>query len=1701
MAKSNKFGTFGGVFTPSILTILGVIMYMRLPMIIGNAGLYGSLGIILVAHLISVTTGLSVSSIATDKKVQAGGTYYIISRSLGLPIGGTLGLALFVGLSFSVSLYLIGFSESFLNYWGLDVSINTIRLTGTAILLLVTILTFISTSLALKTQYFIMAAIFLSLISIFFGKHSFEPSAPALSDTTSAIPLMVLFGIFFPAVTGFEAGVSMSGDLKDPKSSIPKGTISAILIGLIVYIGLAFFFSYTVDKNVLANDPKVLFKIALIPQLVIAGIWGATLSSALGSILAAPRILQATAADRITHRFFAKGTKATNEPRNALLLTFVIAETGILIGELNVIARIVSVFFITTYGFLNLSCAFERIASADFRPAFKTPAWISLLGSMACMLVMIQLDFMAMIGATIILGTIYLYLKRKELTLQTGDAWSGVWASLVKSGLWKLRTNRLQSRNWRPNIIMFSGDENSRPHMIDLGKDISGRLGILTGFELEKSGEEILPKKKDIINPDTKSTGFFMNHHTCKDIYAGMDEIMRIYGFSGIEPNTILMGWSTNKNNKQAFTGFIKKLEKNNFNSIFMNYNPAKGFGNRKTIDIWWSGWGQNLTFSINLIRHLTSSGNWKDSVIRLFIVTDDFAITEIIYKSVRNILEQYRIDMEIKVINNSVNKFQKNEIIQKESANTDLTIVGIPDKKYQHIETTYAEVCDLISNIGTTLFINASNTFEAYDLLHEERPRQKHVSVRDHELSLPALGPSTYQLINEEVQKIDARGIEILELFHNKAIAPFFRENLEVVNELERLYNISFSGFKRLSGLKETYRKEKQLFKIRNDLNFKTESLLENLLTEKLKIQQDILSASIEWYLKKLEDEIVLYPKKLKVPYRKESFQIQKSDSFGLKWRKVRKKILHPFTKTILKEKIKYRALIRYYLRDNRLQYLDSYLKDFNQSSLLFISGIKGLFISIENEMDLLSKSLSTGNAENKEIHEIINSFLEKINKLRQDITANSEFYHNSLLSDYRKNLQLLIYDFEKINCDKLVAKKRRKSSYYRSLKINLLDFPQGWFENTFHYSNKIYLDLIVLSLKNKIKDETGEFIQRLKLRINSELLIKIRQFLSEIKKIRTRPGDFHKIKPELTINGDFLRPDEDFKHFSDAIDKMTEGFPETIDVSEIKISDSKELQNELKTITEVPVQQIIKHFINSIFLGDVEEYLKNLNEDIRKITFKTKDHVSYMYFELENLDADLEDIDAGVQKILEEIKQEIIPEENNAIKIYEEIENEILHCFDHAFEPLSSMKILDSSHQLSHFIREYKGKKTLGRIESWYQFLKAFIKNKTVRLLYSQSEGVLLAKKITEGENQQSASEQILDFVTQVSPDSTVYDKIPAYYKNLFSGRSSISEDFWIERKVEEEQFHRAFNHYHTGYKGGIMIVGEKNSGKTAFCRHITKKYFPNEKIYHVFPPLFGSAKPEDFNKALNEVTGLSGKTFEVFERLPNDIAMVFHDMELWWEMSDSGFDTFQLILDTIKEYSEKCLFVLNMNQYTYNRINAIHDIENNFIGVIFCRPFDSEELKELIMRRHKSSGMKIHLGKKNEEQLSDIRTAGLFNKLFNYSGGNPGLSLFTWLTQIKRVTDERFTIEPPTTPGMGIFESLNDDWQVVLIQLIYHKRMDLNKLKNVLQIDESEIEKIVNTLLMTGLVKEKTKGLYVINNYTDRFLAEYFHEHELI
>jgi amino acid transporter len=630
MAGQKKFGTFSGVLTPSLLTILGVIMYMRLGSVVGNAtGIFQVILIIVFAHLISITTGLSVSSIATDKKIDKGGIYYMLTRSLGLPIGGAIGLTIFIATAFSIALYLIGFSESIIPVINEDwatggISTNKLRLFGSLALLVVLIVAYISTNFALKIQYVILGLIVLSLGSIFLGS---SKGLKVGSDILESPSFATLFGLFFPAVTGFTAGVAMSGDLKNPKISIPWGTMLSISIGLSVYLILSVFIYYNIDSQFLKTNNNVLIEFGAVPFLVLCGVWGATLSSALGGILGGPRILQAMSLDNITPKFFAKESGSNKEPRNALFLTFFIAEIGILIGELNVIAELVAMFYMAAYLFINLSCFLEQWSSPDFRPKFKIPLWISLLGSIATLLLMIQLNLGATLVAVLFMLIFWFWLSKKDLVLGTGDVWLSVWNSVVKTGLKNIQKKTIHKRNWQPNILLFSGNTSNRPHLIEFGKNIIGRTGMVSNFDLieTKSAKVLFPKADQNLKDDLiKDDSIFHRKLYCQNIFKGIETIATTYGFSGVEPNTVLMGWAKNTKNPIWFGEMTQKLKDLDYNILYLDYDLKKGFGNYNKIDLWWTAFDKENELSLQLIKFLRSSARWKKASLNIYYVNSE---------------------------------------------------------------------------------------------------------------------------------------------------------------------------------------------------------------------------------------------------------------------------------------------------------------------------------------------------------------------------------------------------------------------------------------------------------------------------------------------------------------------------------------------------------------------------------------------------------------------------------------------------------------------------------------------------------------------------------------------------------------------------------------------------------------------------------------------------------------------------------------------------------------------------------------------------------------------------------------------------------------------------------------------------------------------------------------------------------------------
>ncbi|MDJ0899083.1 MAG: amino acid permease [Xenococcus sp. MO_188.B8] len=457
------YNSFEGVFKPTLLTILGAIMYLRVGWVVGNAGLLGGMLVILAALSITLATGLSLSSIASNTRLEAGGPYAMIAKALGLEVGGAIGIPLFLSQAFAVAMYIFGFREGWLRIFPQHQAL----LVDLVVFLLVLIIAFISAGLAFRIQYLVMILIVISLVSIFASTSFWAsqqplvllgnfPGAPETNFTGTNF--WGVFAVFFPAVTGIMSGVNMSGELQNSRTNIPRGTLSAIGVSSIVYLSLCWWTSRVGSAEELVNNYTILIDRALWQPAVLAGLLAATFSAALSSIVGAPRILVALARDEVIPQGEWIGKLSTNgEPRRGLVLSSLVVLGALMIGNLNAIAPLITMFFLITYATLNLVVLLEsQLGLMNFRPTFKIPQIIPLYGFGSCLFAMLVIDPRFSFVAMIVVLSIYFQLvKKPDNPRIAGDVRSGIFEAIAQWAAKKVIEIDINNfRAWRPTLLV-----------------------------------------------------------------------------------------------------------------------------------------------------------------------------------------------------------------------------------------------------------------------------------------------------------------------------------------------------------------------------------------------------------------------------------------------------------------------------------------------------------------------------------------------------------------------------------------------------------------------------------------------------------------------------------------------------------------------------------------------------------------------------------------------------------------------------------------------------------------------------------------------------------------------------------------------------------------------------------------------------------------------------------------------------------------------------------------------------------------------------------------------------------------------------------------------------------------------------------------------------------------------------------------------
>ncbi|XP_030635261.1 solute carrier family 12 member 3-like [Chanos chanos] len=761
-----RFGWFLGVMVRCMLNIWGVILFLRLSWITSQAGIILTWVIIFMSVFITTITATSVSAISTNGKVYSGGAYFMISRTLGPELGAPIGMLFAFANALACALNTVGFAETvrdLLKDYDAEMvdPINDVRIIGVCTIIVLLGISLAGMSWEAKAQILFFIVLLISFANYFVGTvipATVEKQSMGFFSYRREIfvenllpdwrgpdgSFFRMFSIFFPSATGILSGVNICGDLEDPEGAIPKGTLLAIFWTTLSYLAISITAGATVVRDAsgnlndslpangsglcegvgcslgwnfdgceqnqtcafgLANNFQVLSMISGYGHLITAGIFAASLSSALGFLVSAPKVFQCLCKDNIYPYigFFGKGYGKNNEPLRAYLLTFLIATAFILIAELNVIAPLISNFFLCSYALINFSCFHATITkSPGWRPSYRYfSPWLSLFVAAISVILMFLFTWWA---ALITLGIILFLLGYVSYNKPKVN-----WGSSVQAGTYNMALSYSVSltnvddhiKNFRPQCLVLTGPPNLRPALVDFVGSFTKNVSLMICGDVLMDEDKSLRSSTDTLVKwlNQRKVRSFYTTFTANTLREGTRHLMQATGLGKMKPNTLVVGFKSNW--QECSSGSLEDYVNTIIDSFDSNYgvlilrmmdglditeeieseanrsavNPGfesdegvssengnstdKDSGTdlpneqirtvfqtkqgRKTIDVYWISDDGGLTLLVPYL--LTRRKRWSHCKVRVFIVGDHQTMEDD-RKEMLELMKKFRLDI-----------------------------------------------------------------------------------------------------------------------------------------------------------------------------------------------------------------------------------------------------------------------------------------------------------------------------------------------------------------------------------------------------------------------------------------------------------------------------------------------------------------------------------------------------------------------------------------------------------------------------------------------------------------------------------------------------------------------------------------------------------------------------------------------------------------------------------------------------------------------------------------------------------------------------------------------------------------------------------------------------------------------------------------------------------------------------------------------
>ncbi|HEX7015815.1 MAG TPA: hypothetical protein VF191_09910, partial [Cyclobacteriaceae bacterium] len=852
-------------------------------------------------------------------------------------------------------------------------------------------------------------------------------------------------------------------------------------------------------------------------------------------------------------------------------------------------------------------------------------------------------------------------------------------------------------------------------------------------------------------------------------------------------------------------------------------------------------------------------------------------------------------------------------------------------------------------------------------------------------EVVLPALTPSRYEPLTRLLSEIDVHGQQLLQVFFNKAFSGYFELSRQFPQALLDVVQEVNSSILQVI-YEDRPRKGASLMAIKKRFLAAAEKLIDqfyNLLDD------GEMKTGLHWYVYRLQKDLTAFPVTVPITYNKEDFTIGPKDSPSLKWLKFRRNLRASLARQTVRSHINYRDAMQYYMRDGRFEFLLSWLEAFRKESLQSLTDIESYIAYCDQKFDSLFELTRSNTLTVAQWDDATREMIDRANALVQRQERLAVLFYDRLRVEFRINIDHLRTHLEQIDANHLTRIINSDKVLHRRQRDKVLAFPEEWHESMALASQRISLQTVLRSFRWQIDNDLKEFRRRIDSYVTSSVLEPIETTITQLDAWREGNRDSKTLK-RLEWDSVSHRLEKDFKAFSDRLMQSSKVLP--VNKSVLASFDPTE-STEGPPFGEivVPVRRLTQHFLEYNFLSPLHDEIDRFCKDLKDNVVNINDQLSLTLFSLDNSNTD----DAAAPQIIASAIDEIKPEESAVKERKHHLSLGIGAIAEQLFQALTVDGMVAATVDFGYISRDARKKKLISKIGDLGRAIGKFFVDKFLILIYSRSEGIRIARQIAARNDSGSVTDRVLEVVAQVTPDPKIVNALPHYYLNLFSGRSNIGEDFWIVRDSDDRIISQKVEQYMNGRHGGIIVTGERNAGKTAICRRIAEKHFGNNKQFHLFPSADGSAHPEDFLAKLQEATGVSNDLPGIMNSLPTHSVVVIHDLELWWERTRDGMRAIDMIMDMIAAYSDRILFIVNMNTFAADLIHSINGFKERFIGVISCTPMSSMDLKNLILTRHRSSGLELALDN-GKSEISEIALARLFNHYFNYADGNPGLAM---------------------------------------------------------------------------------------------------------